>query len=134
MKLSELIRTRVKFQVKDAEFPLTGKLYKRFGECVIDGLRSRGVDSEMIPDMFPLAFAFPLFYGENPKNDYMVVNNLLPEGAKLPNKTGIYFLCDAIDCMAVRLRMNETQVADIVEEIEDHLGDRCPVGMELSFA
>jgi hypothetical protein len=111
MKLSTAIRENVRFQI--SRVPGGGGKFLPFQGCVTR------VFPDATADMFPLAFSCPLFVGlSKPATATVIVDKCLPEGAKLPQKPGIYFLCDAIDCMAVKLQMSESQVADIVELIE----------------
>jgi hypothetical protein len=145
MKLSEALRTKICFDIR---VRLDGtKFYTPFGGCV-QAAFGEGPDWNLgeVSGLFPLAFACPLFVGDtefapgvqDPMQATRLVTAELPAGCHLPQTAGIYFLADCIDVMAVKLGMSESQVADVVERIENQFEahglywDGLPVGRATS--
>jgi hypothetical protein len=116
MRLSQALKDgHVKFEIRSN--PAGGKEYVPFGGCV-----SKAFPENNPADVFPLAFGCPLFMGTTGPAKGSVATRIvdvnLPPGSKFPYRDAILFLCDAIDCMAVKLGMTEMQVAEVVEHIE----------------
>ena len=117
MKLSELLRAenfQFDFTEPSAETP--GR-YMDFAGCARKALGLPEHGDGQIAERFPLAMACPLFVGSQHLPTELVIA-ALPEGCRLPNQPGIYFLADAIDLMAVRLKMSREKIADVVQAIE----------------
>lgn len=74
--------------------------------------------SQVIVEMFPLAMGCPFFGLGGGRAQELAVAEF-PDGCSFPAKYGIYFLCDAIDLMAYKLKMTPSAIADVVERIED---------------
>ena len=71
---------------------------------------------------YELSVGCPIFVGAHEQPEPSEVVREIPTGV-LPKQTGIYFLCEVIDCLSVSAahKWNETQVGEMVARIEANL-------------
>jgi len=117
MKASEAI-LQIKFQIRPSPTPEDPKRveYKTLQTLLMEKWPKTTCNT------FPLLFACPLFIDEEGHPDHdseatRIVVCILPPHT-LPRKAGIYFLCNALEKLAVKDRMSERSIAKLVRRIE----------------